>query len=63
MAKKAQFYIRRTKNKEFRPYLKAANGEKVAGTETYKTRGGAMKWIHNLAAWVIDASTEPIAEE
>ncbi len=40
----ARFHIRRTRSGEYRPYLRAANGEIVAGTETYTTKAGALRW-------------------
>lgn len=51
----ARFHIRRTRSGEYRPYLRAANGEMVAGTETYKTLAGAKRWIKGLIIWSQDA--------
>ena len=56
----ARFHIRKTRRGEFRPYLKAANGEIVAGSETYKTLRGAKRWINRLFEWSGDALATPI---
>lgn len=51
----ARFHIRKTRSGEYRPYLRAANGEHVAGTETYATKAGAKRWIKRLMIWAQDA--------
>ena len=56
----ARFHIRRTRSGEYRPYLRAANGEIVGGSETYKTLAGAKRWCAALALWVPAAEAQPI---
>jgi len=56
----ARFHIRRTKSGEYRPYLRAANGEQVGGSETYKTVQGAQRWIARLYVWVGDAALQEV---
>jgi uncharacterized protein YegP (UPF0339 family) len=56
----ARFHIRKTLNGQYRPYLKAANGEQVGGSETYHTLAGAKKWVANMALWVSDAELREI---
>jgi uncharacterized protein YegP (UPF0339 family) len=56
----ARFHIRRTRSGEYRPYLKAANGEQVGGSETYKTIASATKWITRLDSWVVSALGQEI---
>lgn len=52
----ARFHIAKTTGGQYRPYLKAANGEFVAGTETYRTMQGAAQWIERIRTWVGDAA-------
>ena len=61
--RKAQFHIRKTRKGEYRPYLKAGNGEQVGGSETYKTRQGAIRWIDKMFTWVDQAKLEDIVNE
>jgi uncharacterized protein YegP (UPF0339 family) len=56
----ARFHIRKARNGQYRPYLKAANGEIVGGSETYHTLAGAKKWVGNMALWVGDAEHREI---
>jgi len=59
----ARFHIRRAKNGEWRPYLKAANGEIVGGSETYVTKAGAARWLERIRDWVADASVRGVIIE
>jgi uncharacterized protein YegP (UPF0339 family) len=54
----SRFHIRCTAKGEYRPYLRAANGEHVAGTETYRTEQGARNWITRLCNWAADAMAQ-----
>jgi uncharacterized protein YegP (UPF0339 family) len=56
----ARFHIRKTRNGQYLPYLKAANGEQVAGSETYKTQQGAERWLERIRDWVGDASVRGV---
>ena len=44
----ASFEIKQAKNKQFYFNLKAANGEVILTSETYKTRGGAKNGIESV---------------
>jgi len=58
-----RFHIRRTRSGQYRPYLRAANGEQVGGSETYVTLAGAVRWTRSLARWATKALEQPAEYE
>lgn len=63
MPKSPRFHLQKTSKGEWRPYLRAANGEYVGGTETYGKKQEAKSWAKKLPGWAAKALALPFIED